>query len=256
MSEILDRLRQDIDNFPKDASDINNITAVIVNEYTNVKLTLDTLYRSATLIQTDMISAMPLITNESVSAILKHLNDLNAIVNKTRDFEYKIHPSVDVTDDMTREEQIRFMGSIPENLFNLFQIFKYYKPEDKVDMPSFMAQSIKASMKISKDDALIGLLGNYYNDIVFPFIEYQSYIDSNDVRQLIDKLANIELFLIPKYTTSRNFIADDGYIFSAHYERIYMINPEGKIALNRLTSDKATISQIHNILANIELYYS
>jgi hypothetical protein len=256
MSEFLDKLKEDMKSFPITSNDPNIITSVVINEYNINKKTLDTVYRTSTLIKSDILLAVDLLTSENYNIIIKNLNDLNAIISKAKKFEYKVDSSIDITTTMTVTEQARFLGAIPESVFNLINYMKLNNPTDPVDMPSAMGVSIENNSKVAKDNAIKNLMGSLYDTVIFPFIEYQSYIDSNNIKFLIDKLANIEYFLIPKYSSPRNFMHTSGLLYSKYYMEQYMINNQGKLKVNRLSSDTDKISKIHNILSNIEIYYS
>lgn len=256
MSEYLDKLKEEIANFPTDATDQNIITSVIINEYNKNKLMLDTTYRASTLIMTDVVSAITLITDENYATMMNNFSDLIAIAKKTKDFEFKIDPSVDVTDDMTTEEQIRFLAAVPQSMFDTIQIIKYYKPDYAIDMPNAMAASLNNSIVSAKVTALKGLMGSLYTNILSPFIEYQTYLDSNEIRKMIDVLANAEMFLIPKYAAPDNFMNGSGVLYSTYYNNNYKIASNGKIQLSKLITDQGTLSQFHNLLECLDEYMS
>jgi len=93
-----------------------------------------------------------------------------------------------------------------------------------------------------------------YTKIIQPIQEYQKYLDSNNISDMINKLINTELFLIPKYCTPENFLAGNT-LLSKYYSNLYMIDPNGNMHLNKLSSDPTMISKLHNIISNLIEYY-
>lgn len=256
MSDILDQLKQDIENLPLDASDPNIIASIVEEDYHKNRLMLDTIYVSIeNLYLTDIVSATDYLDQAHYDEVISAFDDLTAIINQSPKYDYKVDSSIDITTDMTTEEQIRFLGSVNQTTFDLILYMKENSPDESVDLPSAMGASIDRSLYSLKDKALADYLGyDSYHWIIEPLMQYQDYIDSNDVITQIERLANMELFLIPKYRSPDNFIVGNE-LYSNYYRSKFYIDKRGKLQVNKLSPDTVKQSRLHNVLANIENYY-
>jgi hypothetical protein len=131
--------------------------------------------------------------------------------------------------------------------------------ETKVNVPSAVTNSIKATKTADIKTALNTAVSGISNTILDPIMEYKDYLSSMGVDEIMKKMNETEKFLMEKNGANQpsRLFSGNGVLNSILYKKQFCMTDEGKLDFTLLTDDHEKsnlLTRIEKII--IKLFYS
>lgn len=268
MSDVLTDFKKSIDNFPKNGGDLNIICSITYGEYMAYVTILDALLLPQQMIRRELEGLLSTIDNATYNTVIKNLNQLNTALKSVLPQPFNKNMTMDFNvgkfGDMLTNVCADFLGSLPESLFNIFQDIQHGITDlanltnAVLALPSDLVGSITGSLLKLKDDALKAALGGLFDTVLAPVLAYDSFLKSNGIFELIDKMKKIERCMTKPGICNRprkDFIHKASKkIYSTYYTESFMVDSKGNINLRSFGGTSTQQSQVHNIIKNMNSF--
>jgi hypothetical protein len=192
-----------LDVFPKGSDDLNIVCSAIYAEYKGLVIILNALLMPQKVIKAGLSKAVTSVDDATYSFINKGLGTLNTalkdVMPKPFDKNMKMDANVAGVGAMLALTCDDFLGSLPQELFNIFQDIKHgINTFAKVLMPSNIMMDIAKSLLALKDEAMKEMMGGLFDTVLSPIITYDMFLQENGVNDLIKKLQKMEKCMTKK----------------------------------------------------------
>jgi hypothetical protein len=256
MNDTVKNFKTKIDLLPKNPKDVNILFAVSYAEYKGYVAVLDALLLPNSIFKDALTGAATSLDNTAYSNITKGMNALNVVKKAIipSPFNKNMDVSVGAVGELLALACTDYMGSVPEDLFNLFQDAKHKinKASHMLLGPGLMNIVLKDVLKI-KDDAMKELFGgDIFNAVLSPVIAYENFLKDNGVNDLIKRMEKLERCMTKPGIGGRpksDFIDPvSKKVYSVHYKSLFMVNSKGKISIKSLGINNVNKSQMSNVM--------
>lgn len=268
MADALTNFKISLDKFPKSSNDINIICSITYAEYVMYVKILSALLYPQRLIRSELELLTTTIDNATYNTIITAITRLNAAYKSIlpEPFYKNMGMTLDIArvGDLLSNVCADFLGSLPENLFNIFQDMHYGLIDlSKVTngilaLPSDLTGSIVGNLLKLKDDAMKEMLGASFDTVLSPLIEYDNFLQENGVQDIIKKMKKTESCMTKKGLCARprsEFIEPSTKkLYSQYFQSQFLLNSKGQVNIRSFGGTSQQQSQINNIIRNMNSF--
>lgn len=152
----------------------------------------------------------------------------------------------------------KYMALLPPSIANIIVDIAYNTNEEStVNMPPDIMMGIINNLLKVKRESLINSYGVYWDDFMTPFLEYQTFLEENEISNIIDRLILIEQFLLetPIFEIPFSMLKySDTQLWSTYYKSIYFVKNQSDIKFRSMFSDPLMKDRIEEIVTRTLLY--
>lgn len=248
--------------FPTHSKDLNMVFAATYSQYKiNVKL-INTLLLLNTVLKSGISTCLSALNKPMYEGIMKGLDTANKSMNKVMPKNLNMDVQVGVVGDLLAVACTDFFGSIPENLFNIFQDIKNSINEfANFPLRSGLMNSLASELLSLKDQILSSLLGSAFEIVLAPIIAYEDFLKEHGLNEMLNRMERIERCLTKPGVGNRpisDFMHVDlngnKQLYSQYYRSQLLMDSKGRISIKYLDVDNETKARFHNIMKSSQSY--
>jgi hypothetical protein len=248
---------------PKSGGDYNLICGIIYSEYMIYVRTLEALLMPQTMLRRGLEEGISAVDDFTYNTINKGLGELNTALAKIMPKPFsktlKMDAGLGVIGNTLALTCTDFLGSMPQELFNIFQDIKYgIKKMSEILMPGNLMNGIAKSLIKMKDDAMKEVLGDLFDTVLSPIIDYQDFLEENGIPELIKKLQKMERCLTKKGICGRpkaDFMEPTTHkLWSTYFKSQMLVSSKGTINLKSHGGTSKQKSQMNNITKSMNQF--
>jgi hypothetical protein len=225
---------------PKSASDTNMLFAIPYAEYRGYVLIMDTLLLGHSFLLDGLTKGMDTVDGAAYNTIIKGVGGLNAILKSSGLDKLNVDIDLDAlgnVGDALALTCVDYFGSIPQDLFNVFQDFKHrVNTKVKIGLPAGLVSGLAGELLRLKDDAMKAVLGSViFEAAVSPLLVYEGFIRDNGIDTMIKRMEALERCMTnPKigHRPKSDFMhPTERVLYSQHFKTKFMLNSKGQLSL-------------------------
>jgi hypothetical protein len=267
MSNQLTLFKDALDNYPKDASDFNVICSIAKAQYDVLNVIIDTLLIPQSVLKDALESGLSSLDSIKYDAIIHALDGLNTVLKTASPvIPTRIDPDIVRAANLLFTNCKDLLSVLPQDMFNLLEDYNHginsfiNLNNSLIMLPTSLANMISSSLLKLKDNTLKSILGSLFDDILFPVLDYENFLNDNGINEMIRKMSVIEKCMMNKNLCGRprkDFLHDDDKMLnSTYYKKQFLINSQGQIELEvaGITTDQQT--KFNNIMKSLRTYRS
>jgi len=202
--------------------------------------------------------------NFNDSTYLNITNKLLELETIKEDIKH-ITPQTQINADIIRniksiETCSKFFSLIPPSFINTIIETEFYLKETFNNLVNLPIDIITKNTKTLNNLRLEILNEIMKNDYIYinPFLQYETYIISNNIIEYIEKLSGIENCLLNSELCAfnrHNYINQEtNLLWSDYYKEIFLLNSNYRLDLSKITTNETFISQFNEILTRIKRF--
>jgi len=285
-------LIQNLSNIPLDVSDPKFIFNNVIKEHSSIVTTLNSLNSLNNSLLRELYKAEYFFTDDIYKELIYKLSVLevksnlqpdisnfpskiyksdilNALINIGIPISYNIDDifinltilndndnNIDLkTLDINLDEE--YFSLLPESVANIIVDLAYNNSSDTLNMPNDLMMNVLNNLLSLKKNSLIKSFDPYYYSLVQPFLDYQSFLEENEISFLINKLILIEKFFIETniFQILLSTISHSNeLLYSMYFKSVYHIKNISDINFKQVFSDKIFSPKIEELITRV-LYF-
>lgn len=257
------KLQVKLELMPKDGKDLNLICSIVYAEYMVYVKTLDALLMPQQVLKRMLDGAMSSVDNAVYDTLSHGMGTLNTALQKVMPTPLKLNLKMDaglgVVGGTLALTCTDFLGSLPQELFNLFEDIKHgLKSLSEVVMPGNLMKEIADSILSIKDEAMKGMFGALFDTVLSPFIAYDAFLQENGVPDLIKKLERMERCMTKQGICGRpttDFMEPTTHkLWSSYFKSQFLLSSKGTINIKSSGGSSKQKSQMSNIYKSMNSF--
>lgn len=257
----VEQIINNILQFPLDSNDPKIICSILDNEYQEILANIKVMEISFKSFKFDMDVSIYNFNDSLYTQITKKISELEQIKTEINFVEPQKYIHADIVKNIKNFEiSPKFFSVIPSSFINTIIETEFYLKQlddDLVTIPSDIVSKTTKTLKDLKFQILTQTLSENYATIK-PFFDFETFVISNGIIEIIDKLNSIEQCLLNSdmcnYNRTNFIKIETNLLWSQYYKEYFLFNNQYRLDMSKLTSNKTTISRFNEILKRVKRF--
>ena len=259
-----DKFKTSIELLPQNPKDINILFSISYAEYQAEVSILSALGIGSSILQNGITTAIGLLNDEVYGTIAAGLGALNSVKSLIPNpVVGKMDVSVGAAGELLALACTDYMGSLPEDLFNIIQdlqndVNSILSMDFSIDLGGLVTGMVRSILAL-KDAALAEILGSsIFATIIAPLIAYNEFLVENGILDIINRLERLERCMtkpgVGNMPKSYFIEPTSKKLYSTYFRNLFMMNYAGGIDITNLGSNSKSKSHLNNVMSSLNSF--